>query len=102
MRKLGQELGVEAMSLYTHVRDKDDLLDGMVDAVVGEIPIDRDGRPDWQADPPTRRSSARATDAPPPVGAADPRDAERARAGDARLHGRASRASCATAASRST
>jgi hypothetical protein len=25
MRKLGQELGVEAMSLYTHVRNKDDL-----------------------------------------------------------------------------
>src|SRR5262245_58387458 len=31
MRKLGQELRVEAMSLYTHVRNKDDLLDGMVE-----------------------------------------------------------------------
>ncbi|HEY7524745.1 MAG TPA: TetR/AcrR family transcriptional regulator C-terminal domain-containing protein [Candidatus Limnocylindrales bacterium] len=41
MRKLGQELGVEAMSLYTHVRGKDDLLDGMADAVVGRIPIGR-------------------------------------------------------------
>jgi AcrR family transcriptional regulator len=38
MRKLAQELGVEAMSIYTHVRNKDDLLDGMVDAVIGEIP----------------------------------------------------------------
>ena len=38
MRRLAQELGVEAMSLYTHVRTKDDLLDGMVDAVIGEIP----------------------------------------------------------------
>ena len=38
MRKLGQELGVEAMSLYTHVEGKDDLLDGMADAVVAAIP----------------------------------------------------------------
>ena len=37
MRRLGQELGVEAMSLYNHVANKDDVLDGMVDAVVGEI-----------------------------------------------------------------
>jgi AcrR family transcriptional regulator len=37
MRKLGQALGVEAMSLYNHVANKDDLLDGMVDAVFGEI-----------------------------------------------------------------
>ena len=41
MRRLGQELGVEAMSLYTHVRSKDDLLDGMVEVVVGQIPIRR-------------------------------------------------------------
>jgi AcrR family transcriptional regulator len=40
MRKLAQELGVEAMSLYTHVRNKEDLLDGMVDAVTGLIPVD--------------------------------------------------------------
>jgi AcrR family transcriptional regulator len=37
MRRLGQELGVEAMSLYNHVANKDDLLDGMVDVVIGEI-----------------------------------------------------------------
>jgi AcrR family transcriptional regulator len=48
MRKLAQELDVEAMSLYTHVRNKDDLLDGMVDAVVSEIPMSADG-PDWKA-----------------------------------------------------
>jgi AcrR family transcriptional regulator len=41
MRRLGQELGVEAMSLYTHVRSKDDLLDGMADAVVARIPTTR-------------------------------------------------------------
>ncbi|MDQ3935541.1 MAG: TetR/AcrR family transcriptional regulator C-terminal domain-containing protein [Actinomycetota bacterium] len=37
MRKLAKELGVEAMSLYNHVASKDDLLDGMVDIVFGEI-----------------------------------------------------------------
>ncbi|TYQ23414.1 TetR family transcriptional regulator [Pseudanabaena sp. UWO311] len=39
MRKLAQELGVKAMSLYNHVADKDDLLDGIVDIVVGEIEV---------------------------------------------------------------
>lgn len=37
MRRLGQELGVEAMSLYNHVKGKEDLLDGMVDLIVGAI-----------------------------------------------------------------
>ena len=39
MRKLGHELGVEAMSLYNHVANKDDLLNGMVDTVVGEMTL---------------------------------------------------------------
>ena len=43
MRRLAQELGVEAMSLYTHVRNKDDLLDGMTDAVIAEIPLSAGG-----------------------------------------------------------
>jgi AcrR family transcriptional regulator len=33
MRKLGVELGVDAMSLYHHVANKSDLLDGMIDGV---------------------------------------------------------------------
>jgi AcrR family transcriptional regulator len=37
MRKLGQVLGVEAMSLYNHVASKSDLLDGMIDIVFSEI-----------------------------------------------------------------
>ena len=37
MRKLAQELGVVPMALYKHVANKDELLDGMIDAVVGEI-----------------------------------------------------------------
>jgi AcrR family transcriptional regulator len=48
MRKLAQELGVEAMSLYTHVRSKNDLLNGLVDMVISQIPIPPGG-PDWKA-----------------------------------------------------
>ncbi len=47
MRKLGSELGVEAMSLYNHVANKEDILDGMVDRIVGEIDIPSAG-PDWK------------------------------------------------------
>src|SRR5262245_15067447 len=36
MRKLGQALGFEAMSLYNHVASKDDLLDGILDLVLDE------------------------------------------------------------------
>jgi AcrR family transcriptional regulator len=37
MRNLGHELGVEAMSLYNHVANKEDVLDGVVDVVIGEV-----------------------------------------------------------------
>jgi len=61
MRKLARELGVEAMSLYNHVTSKDDLLDGMVDAVVGEIaiPEPRPGE-DWRLAMRRRADSAHA------------------------------------------
>lgn len=39
MRKLAQELGVEAMSLYHHVANKEAILDGMVDLVFAEIEL---------------------------------------------------------------
>ena len=39
MRKLGEALTVEAMSLYNHVANKEELLDGMVDLVFSEIDI---------------------------------------------------------------
>ena len=48
MRRLGQELGIEAMSLYTHVRSKEDLLDGMVDLVMAEVPSPVEGG-GWKA-----------------------------------------------------
>src|SRR6476660_2854518 len=47
MRRLAQELGVVPMALYKHVASKDELLDGMVDAIVAEIdPPVRDA--DWR------------------------------------------------------
>jgi AcrR family transcriptional regulator len=52
MRRLGQSLGVEAMALYRHVRDKDDLLDGVVEAVIAgiDMPPEDTDREDWRAD----------------------------------------------------
>ena len=76
MRKLGQVLGFEAMSLYNHVANKDDLLDGILDLVLAESePPSPDGRLG------RGRSSQRDLDsrgAPAPqlvVGAADDRAA---------------------------
>ena len=39
MRRLGEGLGVEAMSLYNHVSNKEDLLNGMIDTLYGEIEL---------------------------------------------------------------
>jgi len=48
MRHLGQKLGVEAMSLYNHVKDKDDLLDGIVGRILLEFPVPAtDPTRDW-------------------------------------------------------
>lgn len=47
MRRVGHELGVEAMSLYNHVANKDDLLTGMIDLVVEEMPPTSED-PDWR------------------------------------------------------
>jgi AcrR family transcriptional regulator len=47
MRELGLRLGVEAMSLYNHVANKDDILDGMVDLVVSGIDLPSD-TVDWK------------------------------------------------------
>jgi AcrR family transcriptional regulator len=59
MRKLGRELGVEAMSLYNHVASKVDLLDGMIDAVFSEIDLPS-GAADWKTAMRERAISARA------------------------------------------
>jgi AcrR family transcriptional regulator len=46
MRKIAESLGVEAMSLYYHVNNKDDILDGMVDIAFSEIDLSKD-TDDW-------------------------------------------------------
>jgi AcrR family transcriptional regulator len=48
MRRLAKELGVEAMSLYNHVANKNEILDGIVDAVSAEIELPSDAV-DWKA-----------------------------------------------------
>ena len=47
MRKLGQEFGVEAMALYYHFANKDEVIDGIVDIVFSEIELPTDGV-DWK------------------------------------------------------
>lgn len=58
MRRLAQDLGVVPMALYKHVAGKDELLDGMVDVVIGEFEAPDPG-PDWQAAARRRLLSAR-------------------------------------------
>src|SRR5215210_1141474 len=48
MRSLAQELGVVPMALYKHVANKEELLDGMVEVIVGEIDPPMHGA-DWKA-----------------------------------------------------
>ncbi len=59
MRRLAQALGVEAMSLYYHVKNKDDLIDGMVDLVFDEIALPPTDTP-WRTAMEDRAHSARA------------------------------------------
>jgi AcrR family transcriptional regulator len=47
MQRIGRRLGVEAMSLYRHVRNKDDILDGIVDLVFAEVELPSD-RSSWE------------------------------------------------------
>jgi AcrR family transcriptional regulator len=83
MRELGLRLGVEAMSLYNHVANKDDILDGMVDLVVGEIDLPSD-TVDWKAAMRRRAISAQAVFSRHPwaSGLVDSRESS----GPARLH----------------
>ena len=48
MRNLGKRLGVEAMSLYNHVANKEDLVDGLVEIVFSEIEVAPPGELDWR------------------------------------------------------
>ncbi len=59
MRKLAEKLGIKAMSLYHHVANKDEVLDGMVDLVFSEIELPA-GETDWKTAMRQRAFSARA------------------------------------------
>ena len=59
MRRLGQELGVEAMSLYKHVTDKEDILDGIADRISAGFEVPK-RELDWRAA--LRRSAISAHD----------------------------------------
>jgi len=48
MRRLGRELGVEAMSLYGYVRSKQDLIEGVVEQVFRQMPLITPGPGRWQ------------------------------------------------------
>ncbi len=48
MRRLGQELGVEAMALYHHFANKEDVLDGIIDLVFAELPLPPAHGTGWQ------------------------------------------------------
>ena len=48
MRRLGRELGVEAMSLYNHVKDKQDLLDGMVEHIMLQFELPEGRAGSWE------------------------------------------------------
>ncbi len=56
MRRVGRELGVEAMSLYNHVADKEDILSGVIEAVMAEFEFPEESE-DWNE---TARDTARA------------------------------------------
>lgn len=58
MRRLGAELGFEAMALYKHVSNKDEILDAMVELVIGEIEIPSEGA-SWREAMRRRAISAR-------------------------------------------
>lgn len=58
MRSLATELDVKPMSLYHHVRNKDEILDGIVDAVFAEIDLPDPSGP-WREQVRRRASSAR-------------------------------------------
>ena len=47
MRRLAQKLGVEAMSLYNHVANKDEIVDGILDLVADEMELPSD-EADWK------------------------------------------------------
>jgi AcrR family transcriptional regulator len=58
IRTLAEEIGVKPMSVYHYVANKDEIIDGIVDLVYGEIELPEPGG-DWRAEMRRRANSAR-------------------------------------------
>ena len=58
MRRLGRELGVEAMSLYRHVANRDEVLNGIIEMVISEVEVPAQGA-EWKQAMRRRALSAR-------------------------------------------
>ena len=67
MRNLAEQLGVVPMAIYKHVANKEELLDGMVEVIIGEIDPPAPGA-DWKEAIRQRILSARRVAAAPPLG----------------------------------
>src|SRR5918912_4075396 len=48
MRRLGRELGVEAMSIYEYTSGKDELLEAVMERLLEELELPTSGHPDWK------------------------------------------------------
>ena len=101
MRRLGDELGFEAMSLYRHVANKQDLLDGMLDLVLAEWQLP-DGKGDWAEAIRTSANSVHDALRRHPLGGAPADDREPPPPGAPPLHGRPARPGCTTRGSTPT
>src|SRR3954468_17677062 len=86
MRALAQDLGVVPMALYKHVRDKDELLDGMVDVLIDEFESP-DPATGLKGGDPAPAAVRAAGGAAPPVGPQGDRVAHPPYADRAGLHG---------------
>lgn len=65
MRRLGEDLGVEAISIYNHVANKDDLTNGMAEVIFGEIELPSHGEAGGAPSESARSPSARSWPATP-------------------------------------
>ena len=102
MRRLAQHLGVDAMSIYYHLRDKDALLAAMADAVAAELTEAPTAPGPWTAQLRSLIMQAAPDDAAPPVGGPRARGPGHARPPPSCATSNGCSPSCAAAAARST
>ena len=99
IRSLAQELGVKPMSVYHYVANKDEIIDGIVDLVFGEIDLPVPGG-DWRTEMRRRANSARRVLAKSSLGDPVAAVTSEPRPGDAATPQRRSSPPCGRRASR--